>query len=55
MSGLLIDANVLLDIFEDDPVGAQWSEEMLEYYSTTNERESSCHLSRISSLEPMRL
>ena len=108
MMGLLVDSNVLLDVFEDDPVWAQWSEEMLEYYSTThilcinpiidaevsvgfqrieeleaaiencgarmlqipkeglflaqrcssnteNERDSSCHLSRIFSLEPMRL
>lgn len=34
MRGLLVDSNVLLDIFEDDPVWAQWSEEMLEQYST---------------------
>jgi predicted nucleic acid-binding protein len=36
MSGLLVDSNVLLDVFEDDPVWAQWSEEMLEYCSTTH-------------------
>ncbi|MEM5787542.1 MAG: PIN domain-containing protein [Syntrophobacteraceae bacterium] len=36
MRGLLVDSNVLLDIFEDDPVWAQWSEEMLEQYSTTH-------------------
>ncbi len=36
MIGLLVDSNVLLDVFEDDPVWAQWSEEMLEYYSTTH-------------------
>lgn len=36
MRGLLVDSNVLLDVFEDDPVWAQWSEEMLEHYSTTH-------------------
>ena len=36
MRGLLVDSNVLLDIFEDDPVWAQWSEEMLERYSATH-------------------
>lgn len=36
MRGLLVDSNVLLDVFEDDLVWAQWSEEMLEYYSTTH-------------------
>lgn len=36
MSVLLVDSNVLLDIFEDDPVWAQWSEDMLEHYSTTH-------------------
>ena len=36
MSGLLVDSNVLLDVFEDDPVWAEWSEEMLEYHSTTH-------------------
>jgi hypothetical protein len=36
MKGMLVDSNVLLDIFEDDPVWAQWSEEMLELYSTTH-------------------
>ncbi|MHC1729045.1 MAG: type II toxin-antitoxin system VapC family toxin [Syntrophobacteraceae bacterium] len=36
MKGLLVDSNVLLDIFEDDPVWAQWSEEMLVRYSETH-------------------
>lgn len=36
MSAILVDSNVLLDVFEDDPVWAQWSEEMLEYYSATH-------------------
>jgi hypothetical protein len=36
MRGLLVDSNVLLDIFEDDPVWAQWSEEMLEQCSKTH-------------------
>ena len=35
MRGLLVDSNVLLDIFEDDPVWAEWSEGMLEAYGTT--------------------
>jgi predicted nucleic acid-binding protein len=36
MRGLIVDSNVLLDVFEDDPVWAQWSEEMIEQYSTTH-------------------
>ncbi len=36
MRGLLVDSNVLLDVFEDDPVWAPWSEEMLEQYGTTH-------------------
>ncbi|MGC8493991.1 MAG: type II toxin-antitoxin system VapC family toxin [Syntrophobacteraceae bacterium] len=36
MTGLLVDSNILLDVFEDDPVWAQWSEEMLEYFSATH-------------------
>jgi hypothetical protein len=36
MRGLLVDSNVLLDVFEDDPAWAQWSEGMLEHYSTTH-------------------
>ena len=36
MRGLLVDSKVLLDIFEDDPVWAQWSEEMLGRFSATH-------------------
>lgn len=36
MRALLVDSNVLLDVFEDDPVWAQWSEEMLEYYGASH-------------------
>lgn len=36
MTGILVDSNVLLEVFEDDPVWAQRSEEMLEYYSATH-------------------
>ena len=33
MKGMLIDSNVILDIFEDDPVWGAWSEAQLEYFS----------------------
>ena len=33
MSGMLIDSNVILDIFEEDPVWVEWSESMLNQYS----------------------
>lgn len=36
MRGLLVDSNVLLDVFEDDPAWARWSEDMLEQYSATH-------------------
>ena len=36
MPGLLIDSNVILDIFEDDPVWAEWSESMLDRYAQTH-------------------
>jgi len=36
MRGLLVDSNVLLDVFEDNPVWGQWSEGVLEQYSTTH-------------------
>ncbi len=36
MQGVLIDSNVLLDIFEDDPSWADWSESKLETYSDTH-------------------
>lgn len=36
MKGLLVDSNILLDIFEDDQVWAEWSESMLEHHSATH-------------------
>ncbi len=36
MEGLLIDSCVLLDVFEDDHVWADWSQSMLDLYSETN-------------------
>lgn len=36
MRGLLVDSNVLLDVFEDDPVWAPWSEQMLGQFSMTH-------------------
>lgn len=33
MSGLLVDSCVLLDVFTNDPVWADWSESMLEHYA----------------------
>lgn len=33
MKGILVDANVILDVFLDDPVWADWSESVLEEYS----------------------
>lgn len=36
MRGLLVVSNVLLDVFEDDPRWAQWSEEMLDQLSLTH-------------------
>ena len=32
MNGILVDSNVILDIFEDDPVWYSWSEAQLEHY-----------------------
>lgn len=34
MQGVLVDSNVILDIFLDDPNWARWSESQLEHYST---------------------
>ena len=34
---LLIDSNVLLDIFSDDPVWFAWSEQMLSRYAKTHD------------------
>ncbi len=36
MNGVLVDSCVLLDLFTDDPVWAEWSESMLEEYMQTN-------------------
>ena len=33
MKGVLVDSNVILDIFEDDPRWADWSEDILNKYS----------------------
>ena len=33
MKGLLVDSNVILDIFLDDPSWADWSESVLSHYS----------------------
>ena len=34
MKGLLVDSNIILDIFLDDPIWAEWSEAALSEYST---------------------
>lgn len=36
MNGVLIDSNVLLDLFTNDPHWADWSESVLERYNQTN-------------------
>lgn len=36
MNGILIDSCVLLDLFTDDPIWANWSENVLDKYSQTN-------------------
>jgi predicted nucleic acid-binding protein len=36
MNGILIDSCVLLDLFTDDPLWANWSERMLDTFSQTN-------------------
>ncbi len=36
MKGILIDSNIILDVFLDDPVWADWSESMLEEYSNNS-------------------
>ena len=33
MNGLLVDSNIILDLFLDDPVGADWSEATLSNYA----------------------
>ena len=35
MNGVLVDSNVILDIFLDDPVWAEWSESILSEISAT--------------------
>ncbi len=35
MNGILVDSNVILDVFLDDPNWAAWSEAKLEKYSST--------------------
>jgi len=37
MRGFLVDSNILLDIFLDDPVWAEWSESILEKCSSVGE------------------
>lgn len=37
MSGLLVDSNVILDIFSDDPIWADWSEATLNRYGMTHD------------------
>ena len=32
MKGVLVDSNIILDVFQDDPVWADWSETILEKY-----------------------
>lgn len=34
MNGLLVDSNIILDVFLDDPVWADWSEAVLSEYAT---------------------
>jgi predicted nucleic acid-binding protein len=36
MKGILIDSNVILDLFENDQNWAEWSESSLEHYSMTH-------------------
>ena len=37
MTGMLVDSNVILDVFENDPVWADWSLQMLGQYRDTHE------------------
>ena len=36
MKGLLVDSNVILDVFSDDPAWGDWSESMLDQHSVTH-------------------
>jgi predicted nucleic acid-binding protein len=59
MTGVLVDSNVILDLFLNDPIWADWSEETLETYSQTGKlfinaviyAEISIGFDRIESLE----
>ena len=37
MKGVLVDSNVILDVFQDDPSWANWSEKMLNELSAANQ------------------
>ncbi len=37
MNGTLVDSNVLLDVFLDDPKWAEWSESQLAYYGSQSD------------------
>ena len=36
MKGVLVDANIILDIFTKDPIWVAWSKAQLEHYQTTH-------------------
>ena len=36
MKGILVDSNIILDLFEDDKKWGEWSEETLNHYSLTH-------------------
>ncbi len=36
MTGILVDSNIILDVFLDDPKWADWSESILERYSESS-------------------
>jgi predicted nucleic acid-binding protein len=36
MTGLIVDSNVILDIFLNDPIWGEWSEKTLNRYGATN-------------------
>jgi predicted nucleic acid-binding protein len=36
VSGVLVDSNVILDVYTDDPVWANWSESILNQYSASH-------------------
>lgn len=59
MNGILVDSNILLDVFLDDPKWEKWSEEQLGYYGASHHlyinpmiyTEISIGFSRIEDLE----